>query len=274
MSLKENIYHWGYEEDGSPKSFLILNEKTPGITTIAALDKWYMEAVDPKKAPHVHVCDETVGFVGIDWEHPEQLNGHAVVYIDGEKYESDRSFIFYAPKNVIHCPFIIERADRPLQHICMPIMVDAKTERYPEQLEGYNYAGTGKHTYEKNMITGFGWKDYQPLDGERPVVCVDASIVPGAFTQKIVWFTKALSENILEEHKAEHNEMLMFMGADPAHPDRLNARVTITVDGESASFDMTTFVYVPKGSVIQAIHIDSLTVPFLYSYGIDTQDNR
>jgi len=274
MSLKERIYNWGYENDGTPKSVLIINENTPGPSKIAALAKWYMEAVDPKKAPHKHVCDETVCFVGSDWEHPEKLNGKARVYINGERFDNDRSFMIYAPKNVIHCPFIFDEVDRPIIHPAVPIMVRANTERYPEDLENYDYNGNGQHHYTANFITSFAWKDYVPMDGEKPVLCVDDSIIPCAFWQKIVWYTKALEQSIVEDHVAEHDEMLMFIGADSAHVDELNASVTVTVDGETETLTKAFFLYVPKGSRVEAVRINSMSTPFLFSYAIDTQDNR
>ncbi|MBQ5951735.1 MAG: hypothetical protein IJL66_06305 [Lachnospiraceae bacterium] len=274
MRLSECIYKWGYLEDGTPKSVLILNENTPGPTTIAALAKWYMEAVDPQKAPHKHLCDETVCFVGSDWEHPEKLNGKARVYINGERFDNDRSFMIYAPKNVIHCPFIFDEIEKPLIHPAVPIMIKANTERFPEDLEGYDYNGNGQHHYAGNFITSFAWKDYVPLDGEKPVLCVDDTVLPGAFWQKIVWYTKALDQSIVEPHTAEHDEMLMFIGSDPEKVDELNAAVTVRVNGETETLTKSFFLFVPKGSAVESVTIDSMERPFIFSYAIDTQDNK
>ena len=104
-------------EDGEwfRRNILLLNsdviENAPYFTIT-----WYCSAGDPKTDTHVHDFDEYLGFAGSDPEDPTNLNGCVKFMIDGEWVTIEKSAILFIPAGVEHCPYVIERCDKPIIH--------------------------------------------------------------------------------------------------------------------------------------------------------------
>ncbi len=77
---------------------------------------WYCSPGDPKTETHVHDFDEYLGFAGSDPEDPTNLNGLVRFMIDNEWVIIDKSTILFVPAGVKHCPYVIERVDKPIIH--------------------------------------------------------------------------------------------------------------------------------------------------------------
>ena len=77
---------------------------------------WYCSAGDPKTDTHVHDFDEYIGFAGSDPSEPEKLNGLVRFMIDDKWVTIDKSTILFIPAGVKHCPYVIERVDKPIIH--------------------------------------------------------------------------------------------------------------------------------------------------------------
>ena len=77
---------------------------------------WYCSPGDPKTETHVHDFDEYLGFAGSDPEDPTNLNGLVRFMIDNEWVIIDKSTILFVPAGVKHCPYVIERVDKPINH--------------------------------------------------------------------------------------------------------------------------------------------------------------
>lgn len=77
---------------------------------------WYCSPGDPKTETHVHEFDEYLGFAGSDPEDPTNLNGLVRFMIDDEWVTIDKSTILFVPAGVKHCPYVIERVDKPIIH--------------------------------------------------------------------------------------------------------------------------------------------------------------
>lgn len=77
---------------------------------------WYCSPGDPKTETHVHEFDEYLGFAGSDPEDPTNLNGLVRFMIDDEWVTIDKSTILFVPADVKHCPYVIERVDKPIIH--------------------------------------------------------------------------------------------------------------------------------------------------------------
>jgi hypothetical protein len=65
--------------------------------------------------PHVHPYDEILLFVGCDPDHPEYLGAEIEIGMgeELEKHVFDTSTVVVAPKNLVHCPIITRRVDKP-----------------------------------------------------------------------------------------------------------------------------------------------------------------
>ena len=66
--------------------------------------------------PHVHHFDEVLAFIGTDPDHPEDLNADVWFDIDGQRIQSRKSYLVFAPKEVPHSPILIPELEKPIIH--------------------------------------------------------------------------------------------------------------------------------------------------------------
>jgi mannose-6-phosphate isomerase-like protein (cupin superfamily) len=71
---------------------------------------------EPGVKPHTHPFDEMIGFFGTDENDIHDLCGEVELWIGGEQYLIDKSFVAFIPAGVEHCPLNIRRIDRPIFH--------------------------------------------------------------------------------------------------------------------------------------------------------------
>lgn len=104
-------------EDGETfrRNILLLNgDVLPGAPYFTIT--WYCNPGDPCTDTHVHDFDEYLGFAGSDPDDPTNLNGRVRFMIDGEWVTIEESTILFIPAGVPHCPYYIERVDKPIIH--------------------------------------------------------------------------------------------------------------------------------------------------------------
>ena len=77
---------------------------------------WFNIPTEAFLKAHTHELDELIFFAGTDPEHPEDLDGHIVFYMDGNPIDLKRSCILFAPKGVPHAPFEILEMNHPCLH--------------------------------------------------------------------------------------------------------------------------------------------------------------
>jgi hypothetical protein len=79
---------------------------------------WYFRIpeTNPIFETHAHDCDELIGFIGSDPNHPEDLGGELEVWLDGEHHVLTRSSMIFVPANMPHMPVKFNRVDRPIFH--------------------------------------------------------------------------------------------------------------------------------------------------------------
>lgn len=65
---------------------------------------------------HVHPFDEVIFFAGSDPEHPEELGGTIIFYVDDEPIEITKSSLIFCPAGLTHNPFEIKDLKRPVLH--------------------------------------------------------------------------------------------------------------------------------------------------------------
>jgi len=80
------------------------------------------------KDPHVHTYDEALLFVGSDPDKPDDLGAELSIGMEDEVYIMDTPTVVIAPKNVVHCPLITKRVDKPYMFsaICLSTEHDTK----------------------------------------------------------------------------------------------------------------------------------------------------
>ncbi|MCF0120755.1 MAG: hypothetical protein HUJ65_03870 [Oscillospiraceae bacterium] len=123
MGAHDNLYVYNYKP-GYPEE----KRKNPGQHKILWMDEttmpgapymelvWYYEPFDLGPNSHYHEYDEFLGFIGSDYEHPEELNATVRVTLEGEDTIVTKSCMVYIPAGMKHSVFAIEKLDRPILH--------------------------------------------------------------------------------------------------------------------------------------------------------------
>ena len=66
--------------------------------------------------PHIHECDEIIGFVGTSVENPGELGGEAEIWLEDEKHILTKTCMVYVPAGLKHCPLSFEKVSHPIVH--------------------------------------------------------------------------------------------------------------------------------------------------------------
>lgn len=85
------------------------------------------------KDPHVHTYDEALLFVGCDPDNPDYLGAELSVGLEDEVYIMDTPTVVIAPKNVVHCPLITKRVDKPYMFSAICLSNDHDTKWLGEE---------------------------------------------------------------------------------------------------------------------------------------------
>lgn len=83
---------------------------------------WMFASEDPGyMAAHTHPYDEVIGFIGTDPDDTNNLGAEAEIWMDDEKYVTQKSCIIYVPKGLKHCPLTVRDIKRPVFHFDIQI---------------------------------------------------------------------------------------------------------------------------------------------------------
>ena len=79
---------------------------------------WFKKDNDSGPAPHQHGFPEFIAFIGMDPEHPEELNAEIQFYMgDDNGYDSTtKSTLIYVPGDLLHSPIIVPQMSKPVIH--------------------------------------------------------------------------------------------------------------------------------------------------------------
>ncbi|MGB9880110.1 MAG: hypothetical protein ACPLRM_05035, partial [Anaerolineae bacterium] len=66
--------------------------------------------------PHTHSFPQVIGFFGTDFDDIHKLHGNVELWVQGKKYEVDKSFVAIIPEGVEHGPITIRGVKKPIFH--------------------------------------------------------------------------------------------------------------------------------------------------------------
>lgn len=66
--------------------------------------------------PHTHAFPEIIGFFGSDFGDIHRLHGEVELWVEGKRYDIDRSFAAIIPEGVEHGPLTVKNVKRPIFH--------------------------------------------------------------------------------------------------------------------------------------------------------------
>lgn len=119
-----------------------------------------------------------------------------------------------------------------------------------------------------------------PQNITEPMGLMRAADVPGSKVHMShCWITPTSTPvHWVDEHAHDYDEILVWMGADPANPHDLGGEVTFTIEGVEHRVTTSGSVYVPAGtqhcplgfiSVDRAFTFSALSLSPAYSAGED-----
>ena len=243
---------------------LQLDPKTIYPTTILSNAAWFYGENDPKKAAHSHNIGEVVAYFGSDWEHPEDLGGQVTIYMNGEKHVFTKSFMMYAPVGLPHCPYTIDRVDRPLYHTAFPVGKTIKSDRYPDMIVSENVSSNPKYDY--CFVDEMKGRKTPVSEGEVPILHLDSSFCEYAPELELTWFTKPGIQNAFGNEELDRDRLYLFMGSDWENALDLKAEIELTVGGSTIVIDKPCYFFAPAGTKIGSMNITKLEQPVMVNW--------
>lgn len=99
----------------------------------------------------------------------------------------------------------------------------------------------------------------QPKDGQVRIVTLDGSKIPGSMFTAASWYVKPLEVPGLRAHTSD--EVLMFLGSDFLHPEKLNAVVEIQIENDLLRLEHSSALFIPGGAAHGNIKVTCLEKP-------------
>jgi hypothetical protein len=119
-----------------------------------------------------------------------------------------------------------------------------------------------------------GFRPSLPPQLARRMAVLDGEVLPVAdFHAEVVWFWpgkrgKSAEASIEKPHSHPFDEMVSFIGSDPADLHNLGGEIEIWIDGEKQVIDKSFMAYIPAGIVHGPLYIHRIDKPiFHYSAG-------
>lgn len=124
--LKQNIIEapWNpvFTPEESTRLMFLDKEVIPGAFYVECAWFWPVEwppikpGDEPRVKAHKHDYDEVIAFFGTNRDNPYDLGGEVELWIDGEQYLAEQSFLAFIPGGTEHGPLNIRRVDKPIFH--------------------------------------------------------------------------------------------------------------------------------------------------------------
>lgn len=102
--------------------------------------------------------------------------------------------------------------------------------------------------------------------GDR-LLYLDSKVVPGAFQMNTTWYTAAPDLRPLpyhEEHVHDFDELVGFLGSDPADKYDLGGVIEIGINGELHRLTRSSIIFMPAGMKHLPLSILELRRPILH----------
>ena len=249
---------WPADQNFEEKNRLLMIDKGgPCPTKFLSNTTWYLKASTKGKGHHVSDCPEMLSWIGGDPDHPFDLNGEIVVYMNGEKHVMDKSFFLQTPAFVPHCPYEVTRVDVPMIHIATPCSNTMQVTQLPDLA----LREKETHYYDRYYITDASRDPLSSVDGQIRVLYGDGTTCPGGIVTRASWFKKVVPDGIVPMHKHGYDELLLFMGSDWNDPFALNAEISFSIGGEEYTITRSSYIAIPPGVVHGPFRIGKLTRP-------------
>ena len=99
----------------------------------------------------------------------------------------------------------------------------------------------------------------------KRILWIDGDVVPGAFQMNTAWYFNIPETNpIFEEHAHDCDEIIGFIGSDPANPNDLGGELEVWLDGERHVFDRSTMIFAPANMPHMPLKFNRIDRPIFH----------
>ncbi len=219
--------------------------------------------------------DEMLIYVGFDPDRPEYL-GAEVEHDVGKEYEKHVFRVPTAccfPRNVVHCPQITLKCDKPYGFIVLSLEPNHKTDVMPQRstldtTDGHKYDNLyTKLVFRKDVKAKTGPGNAAALAWLRgkDVANFNVNYAWGFYNEVGDWGAKA--------HKHTGDQFFVFAGLDNKNPYTLGAEIEITLEDEKHLVTVPSCVIIPAGMQHGPIVTKKVDKPFgFYMARLDKGD--
>jgi quercetin dioxygenase-like cupin family protein len=223
----------------------------PGFFTVDCSWMWSGAAKGPVGDSHIHDFSHVIGFIGGYPEDPQDLAGEVSIWLDGNKETIKRNVLIFVPAGVVHGPILFTKITRPVFFITIAMVgkYTWKNATAPATPKEKKYT-VMDHTKERFSVGGDFKEAPRPpgpitSKGAR-ILHIEEDMVPGAFYVDFVWIFEGTGGAPAPEHTHEWPELIAWAGADPKHPRNVSGPMSITLEDETHTTDLSTLVCIPK----------------------------
>jgi hypothetical protein len=224
---------------------------------------WYLKSLPKGPPAHTHDCDEILGFFSGDPQNPYDLGGEVEIFLEGERHVITQSALVFSPAEMNHCPLNLLRVDRPIFHFSV---VTAGEYIVKPTVENKN----PKPTYKDHIVTEL----HEPEERKKQapvynryaqrVLWMDTDVVTHAFNINVSWYCKASTTVDDKPHTHKEDEIIGFIGGDPAHPEDLNGEIEMYLEGERHIITKSAMLFVPAGMVHCPLNLLRVDRPIMH----------
>jgi hypothetical protein len=230
----------------------------------------------PGPVSHTHSFEEVIGFVGTNSDDLSDLGGEIELWLEDERFLLTRSFLVHIPAGMRHCPYRINRMERP---ILQYVLGSAPKYDGAEANKETGHSDTDLKErfvfeYKKNLVH----PEYRGRAPDEPgrhvhITYLDAEVVPGAsFYVEASWFglgLRPIPEPGKEPpgpkpHVHPFPEIVTFFGTNPEDVHDLGGAVELWIGGEGHVVTNSCVAYIPGGVVHCPMFLRRLDRPIFH----------
>ena len=93
---------------------------------------------------------------------------------------------------------------------------------------------------------------------------MDTDVVTHAFNINVSWYCKASTTVDDKPHTHKEDEIIGFIGGDPAHPDDLNGEIEMYLEGERHIITKSAMLFIPAGMVHCPLTLKRVDRPIMH----------
>jgi quercetin dioxygenase-like cupin family protein len=246
------------DETGRPPNVgrpwrLMARFDVPEATTYTGVS-WIHETEDPALWVHAHVHqaeDEVLFWLGTDPDHPGDLGGAAYFELGGVRYTLTESTAVFIPRGIWHCPLGWTRVTRPFRFISMALNPTYESVNSTDLTEPIAIVPEPGVDYDHLFVRDAPVLEGRTGPGGTPAYALmDRRAVPETTVQATQSWVREDFRTPWDHPEAHHgaDELLIWMGGDPADEKGLGAELTVEVGGEAHTVTTTGAVFLPRGT--------------------------